>query len=132
MMRRWLKAIGLIIAGLAVGGGLGLYLGWVAWPTQFTGANPSLLQESYQHDYILMTATAYSLDGDTVAATRRIANLGQNGQEILLSYTLDTIIEADDETKIRQLVRLSYDLGLRSPALDPFLRPSPSEPGDGQ
>jgi hypothetical protein len=132
MIRRWLRATGLIIVGLAVGGGLGLYLGWVAWPTEFTDANPSVLQESYQHDYILMTAAAYSVDGDLAAARQRINRLGESGQDTLFSYTLDTIIEADNELAIRQLARLSADLGLQSPALDPFLLTPASEPGNGE
>jgi hypothetical protein len=33
MIQRWLRTAGLIVAGFVVGGGLGLYLGWVAWPT---------------------------------------------------------------------------------------------------
>ena len=130
-MRSWLRVLGLLIVGLAVGVGLGLYLGWVAWPTEFTDANPSVLQERYQRDYILMIATVYTADGDLTAALRRIDSLGENSREVLFSYTLDTILRAENEIEIRQLVRLAADLGLRSPAMDPYLIPVGQEPGNG-
>ncbi len=130
-MRSWLRVLGLLIVGLAVGAGLGLYLGWVAWPTEFTDANPSVLQERYQRDYILMIATVYTADGDLTAALRRIDSLGENSREVLFSYTLDTILRAENEIEIRRLVRLAADLGLRSPAMDPYLIPVEQERGNG-
>ena len=130
-MRSWLRVLGLLIIGLAVGAGLGVYLGWVAWPTEFTDANPSVLQERYQRDYILMIATVYSSDGDLAAARRRIDSLGENGEEALFSYTLDTILRAENEIELRQLVHLAADLGLHSPAMDPYLETAEQEPDNG-
>jgi hypothetical protein len=130
-MRSWLRVLGLLIIGLAVGAGLGLYLGWVAWPTEFTNANPSVLQERYQRDYILMIATVYSGDGDLAAARRRIDSLGENGHEALFSYTLDTILRAENEIEIRRLVRLAADIGLHSPAMDPYLTTAERETDNG-
>jgi hypothetical protein len=120
-MRNWLRVIGLLILGIGAGVGLGLYLGWVAWPTEFTDANPSILQEDYQQDYILMIATIYAQDGDLVAARRRVDSLGENGLEALFRVTLDTILTAENEMEIRRLVRLASDLGLQSPAMEPYL-----------
>ena len=130
-MRSWLRAIGFLIIGTVAGAGLGLYLGWVAWPTEFTDANPSILQESYRQDYLLLVATVYSADGDLTAAQRRIASLGETGEESLFSFTLDTILRAENEIEIHRLVRLSADLGLHSPAMDPYLESSTVEPSDG-
>lgn len=132
MARRWIRIVGFVFIGLLVGAGLGLYLGWVAWPTEFTNANPAILQGSYQQDYIVMVATAYAVDGDLDAARVRIAGLGETGGDALFSLTLDTIIQQpNDEEKIRYLVRLAADLGLRSPAMAPFLDRPSAEPDDG-
>ncbi len=132
MLRSWLRIVGFVFIGLLAGGGLGLYLGWVAWPTEFTDANPAVLQDSYRRDYIVMIATNYALDGDLNAARERIASLGETSNEALFSFTLDTIIlEPDDEPKIRRLVRLANDLGLYSPAMEPFLDGPSAEPADG-
>jgi hypothetical protein len=111
----------MITLGLALGIGLGLYLGWVAWPTEFTDANPSVLQETYRHDYVRLIAAAYTADNSLPAAQQRVASLGNNGQDVVMAVTLDTILQGGDEIEIRQLVRLAADLGLSSPAMAPYL-----------
>ena len=130
-MRSWLRAIGFIIVGAAAGAGLGLYLGWVAWPTEFTDANPAVLQESYQRDYLLMSANVFAADGDLDAAKQRIASLGGSGEQLLFTLMLDMILRAENEVETRQIVRLAAELGLYSPAMEPYLT-SATEPGDGE
>ncbi|MFZ0547009.1 MAG: hypothetical protein WAM60_16310 [Candidatus Promineifilaceae bacterium] len=114
--------------GLLFGVALGLFLGWVAWPTEFTEADPTILEESYQRDYTLMIAATYSLDGDLAGARRRLSHLGKediNGW--VLDQAVDYILENGDETEIRQLVLLAHDMGLSSPAMTPYL---PAADGD--
>jgi hypothetical protein len=118
----------LIIIGCAIGLGLGLILGWVVWPTQFTDANPAVLQTQYRREYIQMIAATYTLDGDLTAAQQRLATVGQDHQELLISLLLDMILQQQDERDIRQLTRLANDLGLYTPAMDPYLPTSSSEP----
>ena len=115
------KNIFYVIIGLVLGAALGLYLGWVAWPTEFTGANPAALSPDYRHDYALITAVSYANDHDLETARRRVASLGSDGQAYYFSLTMDAILRADNETEIRQFVELAADLGLDSPALAPFL-----------
>lgn len=132
-MRRWLRIIGLIIVGLAAGVGLGLYVGWVAWPTEFTDADPTILEEEYRRDYTLMIAAAYAVDGDLETARQRIDSLGPDAQDYLLSLVLDVILEGNNEQEIHQVVQLAADLGLSSPAMQPYLSPPPgatAEPDD--
>jgi hypothetical protein len=122
----WLRNIGLVIIGLALGAGLGLLLGWVVWPTEYTDATPVILQEGYRRDYIVMTAAAYAADSDLTVATERIDALGVNGRDHLFAVTIDAILSGGDEQDIRQLVQLATALGLSSPAMDPYLRePAP-------
>jgi len=108
-----------------VGLGLGLYLGWEAWPTQFTDATPEILQDSYRRDYALMIATNYAADGDLASAERRVNGLGEggtaDGRSYYFSVTLDAILRNDDQSAITRLVRLAADLGLESPAFTPYL-----------
>ncbi|MBK8931464.1 MAG: hypothetical protein IPM76_03930 [Chloroflexi bacterium] len=122
-MRQWLRIIGLIILGLIVGGLLGLYLGWIAWPTEFTDANPSVLAEPYQQDYLLMIATVYAADGDLQAAQQYLAKLGDRGPSILNAYVLDEILLGKQGPDVQHLARLAHDLGFDSPALQPYLTP---------
>ncbi|MCA9938464.1 MAG: hypothetical protein KC418_07475 [Anaerolineales bacterium] len=121
-MRGLIRTVGFIGVGLLLGIGLGLYLGWVAWPTEFTNADPSLLAEPYRQDYALMIATAYERDRDLAAARWRVTTLDvADPQAWLLRFTVDTILAGQDEAAMRRLARLSGDLGLRSPAITPYL-----------
>jgi hypothetical protein len=117
-----------ILLGLLAGAGLGLYLGWVAWPTEFTQADPVILEDKYRRDYALMIATAYALDGDLATARRRLANLDeQDGNAWLLTVTVDAILAQADVADIERLVQLSTDLGLYSPVMAPYRQPAPVE-----
>jgi hypothetical protein len=108
--------------GLFLGVGLGLFLGWVAWPTEFTEADPTILEESYQRDYTLMIAANYAVDGDLAGARRRLASLGkEDGNAWLLDQVVAHILENENETEIRHLVLLAHDMGLSSPAMIPYL-----------
>ncbi len=121
MIMARLRSLLFIALGLAIGVGLGLYLGWVAWPTSFADAAPSILQENYRQDYARMIAAAYAADDDLAAAQRRIDSLGADGRTHLLSVALDAILLGQDEAEIRRLVQLATDLGLSSPAMTPYL-----------
>ncbi|MGD2050426.1 MAG: hypothetical protein PVH03_13065 [Chloroflexota bacterium] len=118
-----LLRIGLWLSlGVILGLASGLLLGWVVWPIEFTEADPTVLEETYQQDYTVMIATAYSLDQDLNEARQRLSRLGkQDSNAWLLSVTVDHILKQSDETEIRHLVQLANDLGLYSPAMDPYL-----------
>ena len=120
-MKRWIRLIGFISLGLLAGVLLGLYLGWIAWPTEFTDANPAVLAEPYKQDYLTMVAAVYAADGDLPAAQQRLAALGKGGQEFLNSFVLDQILQGRRDEELRQLAQLAHDLGLDSPALQPYL-----------
>jgi hypothetical protein len=132
-MRPRYRAVVLIFLGLAIGLAIGLYLGWEAWPTQFTDASPRILRDEYRHDYLLMIAHAYELDGDLAAARRRLYTLqDEEPDRYLLTTTVDAILSGRDEaTEIRPLVGLASDLGLESPAMAPYLQ-TPENDGDVQ
>jgi hypothetical protein len=71
-------ALLLVLAGLAAGVGLGLYVGWVAAPVQYVDTAPDSLQRSFKDDYVLMIASAYGGDGNLAAARAQLAGLGFN------------------------------------------------------
>jgi hypothetical protein len=120
-MIRWLRNIALILLGLAVGAGVGLLLGWVVWPTEYTDATPIILQDAYRQDYLRMIAAAYGADDDLATAETRLNSLGPNGRDDLFALMLDTILRDGDEAEIRQQVQLAAALGYTSPAMAPYL-----------
>jgi len=110
-----------ILLGLILGASFGLMLGWLVWPTQFTEADPTVLEEKYQRDYTLMTASAYWVEKDLEFAKRRLQSLGK--EDYLSWYrgvTIDSILNDADETQILHLVKLAADLGIHSPAMEPY------------
>ena len=116
-----IKAGGWILLGLLLGAGLGLLLGWVVWPTQFTEADPTVLEEKYQRDYTLMTASAYWVEEDLEYSRQRLESLGK--EDYLSWYrgvTIDSILNDADETQLLHLVKLAADLGIYSPAMEPY------------
>lgn len=126
-MYSWLRGIFWVVIGLALGAALGLYLGWVAWPTEFVDADPSILRDDYKQEYTLMIAHAYALDGDLPAAQRRLYSLGGEAPDRwLLTMTVDAILSGrHEETVILPLVGLARDLGLNSPAMAPYVQSTP-------
>lgn len=120
-MLRWFRNIILLLVGLALGAGLGLLVGWLIWPTEYTDATPIILQDAYRQDYLRMIAAAYGEDGDLVTAVTRLESLGDNGADQLFSLMLDAILASEEEAEIRRLVQLAAALGYTSPAMQPYL-----------
>lgn len=116
----------LILAGLAIGIGLGLYMGWALLPTEFVDATPAYLADGHQREYVRMVAAAYVVEADLAAAQTRLAGLGEDAQLLLTAVTLDAILQQQNETEIRQLVNLAAALGIYSPAMEPYLSPEPT------
>lgn len=117
----------LLLIGLVLGIGLGLYIGWEAAPAEYVDANPGYLADEYQQDYVRMIAAAYAVEGDADLAQARVAGLGAEGMEVVTAVTLDAILQQQDLAEIRQLVNLAAVLGIYSPAMDPYLASPPVE-----
>ncbi|MCP5097170.1 MAG: hypothetical protein GY943_16610 [Chloroflexi bacterium] len=115
-----------ILIGLVIGIGLGLYVGWVTWPTEFTDANPAVLQATYQQDYVQLIADAYASDHDLSMAQSRLQDISSNGETVLLDVLTNKVLAEADESEIQRLVQLAHDLGLSSPAMAPFLSGEPT------
>ncbi len=115
-----------ILLGLAIGIGLGLAIGWVFWPTEFTDANPTVLEDQYRRDYVQLIADSYALDNNLAAAQQHIDDLGEDGPQYVLQVLIEMILRQDDEAAIRRLARLANDIGQYTPAMAPYL-PTPPE-----
>lgn len=115
-----------ILLGLAIGVGLGLAVGWVFWPTEFTDANPTVLEDRYRRDYVQLIADSYALDNNLAAAQQHIDDLGEDGPQYVLQVLIEMILRQDDEAAIRRLARLANDIGQYTPAMAPYL-PTPPE-----
>lgn len=114
-----------ILLGLAIGVGLGLAVGWVFWPTEFTDANPAVLEERYRRDYVQLIADSYAQDNNLAQAQQRIGDLGEGGPDYVLQVLIEMILRQEDEAAIRRLTRLANDIGQYTPAMAPYLSATP-------
>jgi hypothetical protein len=111
------------LIGLALGIGIGLFVGWYAWPATVTGSSPAVLAPGWKNEAIWMAAQAFAYDGDLEAASGRLApvfgpvDLGP----IVLARAEQAIDQNFPATEIAHLARLAAAYGARSPRLDPYL-----------
>ncbi len=115
------RALFIIIIGLAVGFGIGAAIGW--WfPINIPLTSPAKLDPMWQADYILMTAQAYSLDGDLAAATQRLSELGYADLGAMVAERGQAAIaEGMPPEDLGRLARLAAALGTRLPELEPYM-----------
>lgn len=112
---------GLVVGGLIIGFGIGLGIGWL-FPLHPPQTTPVALAPMWQADYILMTAQAYSLDGDLATAQQRLNDLGYaNAGAVVARRGLQAIAENAPPEDVGRLARLAAALGARLPELDPYL-----------
>jgi hypothetical protein len=74
--------VGGLIIGLVV-------LGWWLFPVQWTDAGPSDLRPEYQEIYLRMAIDSFTLNQDAAFAQQRIAEVGENADEILAEISSD-------------------------------------------
>ena len=121
----------LVILGLTAGIVVGLLLGWVVWPVQYTDTSLADLAPEYKDEYIVLVAAAYTTDGDLEKAQIRLAKLELPNVNQSLSALIDGyILEGKDEAEIRALVALADELGVVSPNMVAYLATSTPVPTD--
>ncbi|MCJ7512138.1 MAG: hypothetical protein MUO23_04125 [Anaerolineales bacterium] len=74
-----------VLAGLAVVAGIaiGLFLGWVVFPVEWTDAAPDSLRSDLQVDYMRMVIDSYSVNRNADLAMQRYEALGEDGPAAL-------------------------------------------------
>ena len=78
-----------IIAAIIIGIGIGLTYGWVINPVVYTDVTPDALRADYRADYVLMVAEAYQGEQDSETAARRIAMIGSESPDLIVTSSLD-------------------------------------------
>ncbi|MBE9506765.1 MAG: hypothetical protein IMY86_01835, partial [Chloroflexi bacterium] len=66
--KNWTTLIGGAVVGLL----LGLLIGWVLWPVQYTNATPGHLRSDFRDDYVLWVANQYAGTGDAEWAREKL------------------------------------------------------------
>lgn len=124
-MRKTLIIALVILLGLA----LGLTYGWLINPVAYTDTEIVDLKEAYQIDYVLMVSDAYALTGDLDAARERLSYLKVSDPASIVLFQAESALAAGtDEAQASRLARLAAALGASSPAISPYLTPTPAAP----
>jgi hypothetical protein len=117
-----MKRVILALAGLAVGIGIGLYLGWVAWPVEYYDTDLASFHPRYQFEYAVMVGASYELDGNWQRAEARLDQLEQEDIGRWLRDLIHrSIAEGRDPVKIGHLISLAEPLGVKTEIMEPFI-----------
>lgn len=84
-MRRWV----LFFIIMAIGATAGMYYGWVLNPVKYIDTAPDSLRMDYKTDYVLMVAEAFRIENNLSLAARRLAILGTDTPEVIVSQALE-------------------------------------------
>ena len=117
------KLIFTLIA-LAAGIGLGLLIGWYAWPVTYTESAPMRMRQDWKDEAVWLAAQAFAYDRDLEAAQARLRPLGADDLgQLVLARAEKAIAQNLSTRQIAHLVRLAAALGARSERTDPYLSP---------
>ena len=106
---------------LAVGVGLGLYLGWVAAP-RAAEATPASLRQSAKDEQVLMIAAAYARDQNLDAARTRLNALGfPDPGPAVVDVAQRAIAAQASQRDLQFLAQLAAAFSTFSPVLQPYL-----------
>lgn len=75
------------ITGVILGLALGLLVGWVLWPVEYTDAVPEILSQGYQEEYLRMAIDSYGVHPDPDLAARRWASLGDKAVPLFVAIS---------------------------------------------
>ena len=119
-----MRKLPLLFIFLAIGLGLGLFIGWVVWPVNIIEAPPADLRSDWKAETIWLAAQAFAYDGDLELAQTRLAPLGSDDLGRLVLDRAERAIEQKfPAQQIKYLARLAAAFGATSPRLDGYLRP---------
>jgi hypothetical protein len=114
------------LLALAIGLGVGLAVGWVLWPVEYTNTTPEYLRQDFMNDYVMMVAATYSIDHDLVQAAHRLDSITPGEPERpAVELALSMIQTNGERADIERLARLARDLGAVDETLAPYWGDTP-------
>ncbi len=121
----WRRMLWLFAVGLGAGLLIGVVVGWLL-PLQDVRVGMDSLHPGYEADYAVMVGAAYALDNDWDLAQARLGRLAEpDPAAYVVSVAEQYIDEGRSPNDIRNLVRLAARFGYTTPAMQPYLPPTP-------
>jgi hypothetical protein len=75
-----------LLAGV-IGLAIGLTLGWMVWPVEYTDAVPGILSQKYQEEYMRMAIDSYRVNPNVDLAIQRWTALGETAGPMLVAIS---------------------------------------------
>ncbi len=118
-----LRFIRSLVLGLLIGTMVGLFLGWVQFPSELRSSSLSDLAQRYRDEYSVMIAAGYAADDDAAGAIERLNRLTDDKAAISFRQSTERIINTSSRglDDIRLLVNLADGLGQLTTTMQPFL-----------
>jgi len=109
---RWSKIFLGVLAGIAIGLLVDLWLGRDTQPTKDYTVALTDLEEQRREDYIVLVSALYALEGDLTRAEERLARLNEEDTAQLVADLAIKYIEGDKGLEVTQdLATLAHALG---------------------
>lgn len=118
-----MKQIVALLAGLGIGLGLALLIGWVALPVGPYDTTPDVLRDDYKEEYVRLVSLTYQVETDREAARARLTALDAlSPTRPLVEQTERWIAQGKVEWMVVPLVRLARDLDAETPVMSRYLQ----------
>ena len=126
---RGLTTSSLILLGIFLGIGVGLYYAWVINPVVFQDASPARFSDSYKAEYIYLISQSYAADQDLERAKQRLATLEDpHIEQTIVSLLEQFLQEQRPPATLRTLAVLAQDLGITDNVVALFAPPGTVTP----
>ncbi|MCB8920609.1 MAG: hypothetical protein H6662_03410 [Ardenticatenaceae bacterium] len=111
----------LLLVGLLIGLGIGLYYAWVVEPVVFVDASPARLSDSYKEEYLFLVSQNYAITSNWEQAQERLAALDDPQLPETVNVLLERYLrEQKPPQVVENLAALAQKLGAEGSAVALF------------
>lgn len=112
---------GLLLVGLLMGLGIGLYYAWIVEPVVFVDASPARFSDSYKEEYLFLVSQNYAVTGNWEQAQERLAALDNPDLPQTVNALLERYLrEQKPPQVVENLAALAQQAGAEGAAIALF------------
>ena len=110
-----LASTSLLLLGLLLGLGFGLYYAWILEPVSFTEVSPGRLEEDLRRDYLYLISQGFAVDGNVARARQRLTSLGAADMANLVAAELALYVRTGrSAADVANMAHLAAALGVQN------------------
>lgn len=121
------RYVGSLLIGVLIGLVVGVFLGWVQFPVEYTNSSMSALAPRHQEEYTVMVAEGYVYDQDINGALARLQPLAKENVFDYIQALTERLISQSKVPFIPPMVALAEAVGRLTPVMEIYrLTPVPT------